>query len=312
VENSQKPSIVFFGNEQIATGTQNNFSMLKSLVDEKYEISGVILNRSTIQSRTKKIPKIEQLASELEIPVHFDISHDELKAILSDQKPAIGILVAYGKIIPRKILDMFPKGIINLHPSLLPAHRGSIPIESVILSGEQKTGVSVMKLAEKMDAGPIYKQAIIQLSGAETKQELADSALKLGSQLILDVLPKILDDKINPTEQNQADISYDKPLEKSDGIIDWSKSAEILEREIRAYAGWPRSRSQIGKIDLTISQAAVVDITGKIGDSKIQYGRLIVHCGSKSLSLIRLQPNGKKDMSIDEFLRGYSSKLNLS
>ncbi len=225
--------IIFFGNEKFATGLPAAEPIIQnSLRRAGYQIEEIVTTRT--------IPKHET---------------------------TVAVLAAYGKILPQEVLDQFPLGIINVHPSLLPQYRGPTPIEQAILGGVAKTGVSIMKLTQKMDAGPIYKQKTLHLSGGESKAELAASLQRLGAELLLEVLPEIINGSLSPRQQPHPDrTTYSKLLKKSDGEIDWNKSAVRIEREIRAYLGWPGSRAKIAGKDVIITDVTVVDQTGRAGE----------------------------------------------
>ncbi len=267
--------IAFFGNEQLATGVPTKNSAKQALGNAGYMVH-------TINKDLENIP-------------------EELYSI----KPDIGILVAYGLIIPQKMLDMFPRGIINIHPSLLPKGRGPAPIEEVILDGSKHAGVSIIKLTEGMDEGPVLAQQTIELTGNETKQELADMLLDLGSRLLIKCLSDVFSGSAKPVPQAKSGATYTRKIKKSDGMINWKKPAVGIEREIRAYAGWPKSRTKINGIDCIIIDADVTSIESGPGDIKTEKDSLLIGCGTGSLLIKRLQPAGKKPMLASEFIRGY-------
>jgi methionyl-tRNA formyltransferase len=232
---------------------------------------------------------------------------DELKAFGAEA----AVLVAYGKIIPQSVIDIFPKGIINIHPSLLPKHRGPTPLESVILQGEDVTGVSVMSLAKEMDAGPVYAQSDYRLTGAESKQELADTLLGISAAMLLDILPGILDGSIVAMPQDHSAATYDRLITKEDAILDFSKPAEQLVREVRAYQEWPKSRTTLGDIEVVITQAHTSTNTLDPKTVAIDADSLAIGCSKGCLCIDRLIPAGKKEMSAAEFIRGYGSRLTI-
>jgi methionyl-tRNA formyltransferase len=229
------------------------------------------------------------------------INRDDIRNFKAD----IGVLVAYGQIVPQEIIDVFPRGIVNIHPSLLPKHRGSIPIEGVILNGEHITGVSLMALSAKMDAGPIYAQEKVVLIGNETKAQLARKFSKIGQDLLLDNLPAILDGTLEPRPQNDTEATYDKQITKQDGIIDWHKPALQLEREVRAYEGWPRSRTKLGGKDIVITKAHIAEGSGTPGEIWRQNKTLGIFTSEGVLVVDSLIPSGKKEMTAESFLAGY-------
>lgn len=275
---SQK--IVFFGNEKLATG----------------------------------IPEARPIIREAVAAAGFEIEKIVTGSLkeLGAHESKLAVLAAYGHIIPQSILDEFPLGIINIHPSLLPQYRGSTPIEQAILDGLTKTGVSIMRLEAGMDTGPIYKQKTIHLTGTESKMDLTEQLQKLGAELLVEVLPAIAEGSLKPRQQPHPDrATYTRLLAKNDGIIDWQKPAEQLEREIRAYLGWPKSQTTLGGIPVIITAAKPVAIDGRItpGTLRIEKSQLFVDTGKDQLEVLSLQPLGKKEMPISAFLAGYRSRL---
>jgi methionyl-tRNA formyltransferase len=216
---------------------------------------------------------------------------------LEESQAEAAVLVAYGKIIPQSIIDIFPKGIINIHPSLLPKYRGPTPVETAILGGVKQTGVSLMQLTAEMDAGPIFAQAKVQLTGTETKQVLADKLLKSGRELLAKHLPAILDGKLRPKAQDDVGASYTKLFTKEDGVMDWNRPAEALERQVRAFASWPKSVTRVfgHKIIVTKARAA--------NDEKD--GELVMRCHPGWLAIEELIAPSGRSMSAVEFIRGY-------
>ncbi len=301
--------IVFFGNERLATGVTTTAPTLRALIKAGYKIVAVVSNYEAGQSRQARKLEIAEVAKEHDIPLLLpdkpgDIA-EELKAFGAE----IAVLVAYGKIVPSSVIDIFPKGIINIHPSLLPLHRGPIPIESVILEGANKTGVSIMQLAPAMDAGPVFGQSELTLMGTETKQGLADNLLEIGEAMLVELLPGILDGSLVALPQDDSRATYDQLITKSDGLIDWQKPAHKIEREIRAYQNWPKSRTTLGDKEVIITNAKVVDAAGKPGEYQATEKELVIFCGEAALQITQLKPAGKSEMSATAFLAGYGKSL---
>jgi methionyl-tRNA formyltransferase len=207
-------------------------------------------------------------------------------------------LVAYGKIIPKRIIDIFPHGIINIHPSLLPKYRGPTPIEQAILDGASKTGVSLMQLAPEMDAGPVFTQEEIALKGTESKEELAEQLLQTGAKLLAANIHAILDGSLKPTSQDDSDATYTQLIKKQDGLVEWNKPAEQLEREVRAYLGWPKSRAEIFGHETIVTKARVA--------KDHEDGGLVIQCKPGWLEIQELTAPSGRTISGTEFLRGYA------
>lgn len=299
--------LVFFGNERLATGVTTAAPVLQALAAAGYEVVMVVVSQSDpAQSRKARTLEIESAATQLGIPVIAPSDPADIKDKLEAAQAQAGILIAYGKLVPKDIINLFPAGIINIHPSLLPKRRGSTPIENTILYDETETGVSLMQLAEKMDSGPVYAQQKVQVPEDVTKQALADLLLETGKNMLLEHLPAILSGTLKPEAQDDLDATYDKEIKKEVGELDTHKSAEQLEREIRAYAGWPRSRIMLGTTEVIVTKAHVAKgVNGTIGTLWLNGKQIGVHCSEDTLVIDALIPPGKREMSAEAFLAGY-------
>lgn len=301
--------IVFFGNERLATGVTTTAPSLSALITAGYEVCAVVSHHEAATSRKVRALEVAVVAEAHNIPVLLPENPAEIIDQLVAFGAEIAVLVAYGKIVPQSVIDAFPKGIINIHPSALPEHRGPTPLESVILAGDTSTAVSVMQLVKAMDAGPVYAQEVVQLTGTETKQELADILLRIGSEIIVAVLPRILSGKLVPRPQNEAAATYDQLIKKENGKIDWTKPAAHIEREIRAYAEWPKSRTTFSDVDVVVTKARILNESNEPGAIKVLDKNLVVGCGKSSLIIETIKPAGRNDMTGQAFLAGYGNKL---
>lgn len=292
--------LLFFGTEDFST------IIFSRLLNAGYNFKAVITKPDAKRGRGKKMlpPSIKTIAEKHGIPV---LQSENLEQI-TDEVSAYGcdfaVLAAYGKIIPKSILDSFSGGIINVHPSLLPKYRGPSPIESAILNGDEKTGVSIIKLVEAMDAGPIYAQQEIPLNGMETKPELYEKLAEIGAEMLTRYLPDIFAGKLSPKPQDETSATYCKLIKKSDGIIDWQKPAEKIEREIRAYLGWPGSRTQLFGQEVIILETEITTVSLAPSEVKVESSELLVGTGEYSLKIKKLRPAGRSSMDANEFLRG--------
>lgn len=308
---SMSKTIIFFGNERIATGVSTATPILHALIENGYTIAAIVANYERGVSRDTRDLEVAEVAKKYHIPVLLPDKLSTIAQQLKDFQATAGVLVAYGKIVPKSIIDIFPRGIINIHPSLLPKHRGPTPLESVILDGSSVTGVSVMQLVKAMDAGPIYAQSETTLTGQETKQELADSLLEISRAMLIEVLPGILSEEVVARPQNDAEATYDKLIAKEDGRLDWSKPAEQLEREIRAYLEWPKSKTTLGSLSVVVTAAHVEAGSGTPGALWQQPKKMGVYTTHDILAIDKLKPAGKQEMSIKAFLAGYGNKIQL-
>ncbi len=309
-----KPSIVFFGNERLATGLPPiKPRTLLALIETGYPIAAVVASQS--QSNTKRELEVDKLATAHNIPVLTPERPEQIIQQLKEYAPSIGILVAYGQIVPQSVIDVFPYGIINLHPSLLPSYRGSTPIEQAILDGVTTTGVSIMGLTAKMDAGPIFSQTLVKLDGNEQKYELAEQLLQVGSAMIIALLEGLFNGPNKLSVQDDTQATYTKRINKSDGIINWNKPAQQIVQEIRAYLGWPGSRTTLAGRDIIITQAHLLAKSHLVQGPTLQPGRafktedgeLAVACNEGVLIIDYLKPAGKGEMIASAFLAGNRS-----
>ena len=301
--------LVFFGNERLATGVTTTAPVLQSLLAAGHEVAAIVVaQEASGQSRKQRPLEVAAIAEQHGILLLAPAKLSEISERLSSLKADAGILVAYGKLVPQSIIDIFPRGIVNLHPSLLPLHRGSIPLEATILQGDAETGVSLMQLVREMDAGPVYSQQSVVLKGDETKQTLADTLVAVGIAMLNKNLPQILDGSLQPTPQPAAGATYDQRLSKDAGVLDgaaWDQPAAAIERIVRGYAGWPRVRTTIGGISVIITAAHVTEglgIPGSVWNEAKQFG---IHAQDAVVVIDALIPAGKKEMSGRDFMLGY-------
>jgi len=298
-------TILFFGTDQFSA------RVLTGLLNAGVQISGVITKPDSRSGRGQQMlsPLVKGIAEQASIPVLQPARLLDLVPTLTALESPMAILASYGKIIPQAMLELFDPGIINIHPSLLPHYRGASPIESAILNGDATTGVSIMRLVAAMDAGPIYAQSRVTLTGTETAETLSHTLADEGVRLLVEHLASIINGSLTATPQADT-ATYCAKIQKSDGIIDWLTPAVKLERQIRAYHSWPQSRTQLGKIEAIITKARpLATAQGIPGHMTIADSRLMIATSEDSLSIEALKPLGKKEMPIEAFLRGYRSQL---
>ncbi len=295
--------LAFFGNERLATGVDSQPAILKSLLAHGYEFAAVF-----VRGGGKDMGGIESFCRQAGLNVLSPGSKAELEEMVAAHPADAGILAAFGMIVPESVIGAYRCGIVNIHPSLLPAYRGPTPIEQAILDGAPETGVSLMALAPEMDAGPVYAQRHYRVPAGTTKAELAAHLQQLGASLLADSLPAITQGSLHPSPQNDKLATYTKLITKADGRIDWKLPAGQIERQVRAYAGWPGSRAELFGQDAIVTQVAVGrDNTDHEAGSIVgtRDGVIVIAAGDGSTLLIeRLKPAGKKEMAAADFLRG--------
>jgi methionyl-tRNA formyltransferase len=227
---------------------------------------------------------------------------DELKAFAPD----LLVVAAYGRILPNSILDVPRIAPINVHASLLPRHRGAAPVEGAILAGDAETGVTITRIVEQMDAGPMYLRRRIPIEPNDTQGTLKDKLAELGASAMLEAIELAARGSLVETPQNDALATYTKIVEKKDAVIEWGASAVQIERMTRAYDPWPVARTRLGADEVLIWRAAVEDTTstGPPGAIASLKPNPAVQCGSGRLRLLEVQAPGRKRMPAADFLRG--------
>ena len=222
----------------------------------------------------------------------------ELKALQAD----ISVVAAYGLILPQAVIEAFPLGCINIHGSLLPRWRGAAPIQRAIEAGDNESGITIMKVVEKLDAGDMLLKGSVPITAETTGEMLHDAMAGLGAELIV----KALDNwqNLHAEPQDERLVTYAAKIDKAESRLDFSMTAEDLERKIRAFNPYPAVYFEYGGERYKILRAKVVDESGEAGAILDGAGRLVIACGDKALEVTEIQRQGKKKMPTEELLRG--------
>jgi len=286
--------------------------ILKSLYQNGYPISVVYTQPPQKSQRGQKINKslIQSLSETLNIEFRTPLSlknnreeYEYLKKLDAD----LGIVVAYGQIIPNEILNLTKKGFINIHASLLPKWRGAAPIQRSIINLDQQTGITIMKINNKLDSGPICNSYKIDISNNENAEIISNKLSLLGAEKILDNIDKILDDAIEFKEQNHADATYANKIEKSEGKIDWNSKAENIIGKINGLYPSPGAWFIYKGERFKILKAEISEGKGKPGIILNEYFK--VACNDKSIKILEIQRQGKRPQKINEFMLGSQIKV---
>ena len=296
--------IIFAGSPEIAVAP------LRTLL-ENHTVCAILTNPDRPSGRGGAVAEtpVAEAARESGVPV---LKPDRLGASFRAEIAAFGadllVVVAYGRIFGPKFLSLFPKGAINLHPSLLPKYRGPSPIPAAILAGDPETGITVQSLALEMDSGDILAQKHIPLSGRETTGSLTELVAEEGAGLLDEVLRNF--EAIEPVAQDPEGVSFCRLISKEDGIIDWSKSAVEIDRMVRAYTPWPEAQTTYDGVGLHILEAEPSDSVAYEGSQPgvvvgvdTQAG-ILVKTGSGTLVVKKLKLQSKKALSWKDFLNG--------
>ena len=300
--------IVFMGTPDFAAES------LKALIDDGREVAAVFTKEDKPAGRGKKITAspVKELAQKCSIPVFqpHRVKDDESYQILSDIRPDLIVVAAYGQIIPQRILDLPEYGCINVHASLLPAYRGAAPIQWAVINGDRESGVTIMQMNAGLDTGDMLAKTVVKLAPDETGGSLFDRLSRAGAQLLVEILPKIESGEISPEKQpEESTTPYARMIVKSDGAIDWNRDAVSIERLIRGLNPWPSAYSFLGGKQVKFWSAAVLETeSGKEPGSVFNVDKkgFSVQTGRGSLRILELQMTGKKRMTADAFLRGHA------
>ena len=300
--------IIFMGSPDFAV------PILKGL-SEKFDVVSVITqpDKPAGRGRTLLLPPVKILAQTLGLPIlqPEKLRNPETFETILKLKPDLIILAAYGKILRQEILDLPKIGCINVHASLLPRWRGASPVQAAIAAGDAQTGVTIMKMDAGMDTGPILAQESILIEKKDNSKVLLQRLSELGSELLLEILHRYINNKILPYPQPEDGITYAPMLTKDDGLLDFSLQARELERKIRAYYPWPGCYFSHNGLSIKITLADVAeDINLLPGKPGIMNGYPILGTSLGALVLLQLQPAGKKIMDGKAFLLGMRSWMN--
>ena len=259
-------------------------------------------------------PPVKVCAEEHNLPIAqpHGVRGKEFEQEIKKHDPDVIIIVAYGEIIPKNLLTIPKYGWLNVHASLLPKYRGASPIQGALLAGEKETGITLMKLDAHLDTGPIIAQRKITIDIEEASDTLHNKLSTLGAVIITDQLLAYLQGDRKPkTQPKKSPTPTTTIIKKQDGRIDWTQSAEVLERTVRAYTPWPGAFCFWDDKRLKIIKAVVAQLPTEVPYGKVwQHGNsIIIGTGQEGLQLNRIQLEGKKAIPIAEFLKGYPEFL---
>ncbi|HWR58088.1 MAG TPA: methionyl-tRNA formyltransferase [Thermodesulfovibrionales bacterium] len=295
-------SIIFFGTPEFAVPS------LKALIDFGEDISLVITQTDKLKGRGHSLAappvKIAALETGLRVMQPTLLRDEGLARELTSLGPEFIVVVAYGKIIPARILEVPARGCINVHASLLPNYRGAAPIQWAIMKGEKRTGVTTMLMDEGLDTGPILLQNVLEIDPHETAGSLSQKLSSAGAKLLMETLKRLREGSVIPAPQT-GEASYAPPLKKEDGLIDWSQSAVEICDFIRAMRPWPGAYCYVNTERVTLLDAEAMDGDGRPGMTvKVDKGKFIIATGRGLLSVREVQPAGRKPMPASAFVIG--------
>ena len=308
--------VVFFGSPDYALPT------LRLLIEAPaVDLAAVVTQPDRPRGRSGRgVPTpVARLAREAGVPVLTpERIRRDTTAQIAALEPDVGVLAASAHILPSHLIEAIPHGILNVHASLLPRHRGASPVAAAILAGDEESGASVMLIVRELDAGPVLGTAATPIGPLDTTATLTARIAELGAAWLMELLPGWVEGSVQAVPQDEALASYAPRIGKDDGVIDWTRSAEEISRAVRAYEPWPRATTVRDGERLTIHAAwpLAADVEAEPGcvlagsDEPLgdplpgRRALAVVACGSGALALLRVQRAGRRPLDIEDYLNG--------
>ncbi|NSW86589.1 MAG: methionyl-tRNA formyltransferase [Syntrophobacteraceae bacterium] len=304
--NADLPPLIFLGTPDFAVPS------LKQLAASKAPIRMVVTQPDRPSGRGKKVtaPPVKVLAEQLGIPVFQPqrVKGDEVLDVIRAQEVRCAVVVAFGQILPRAFLDLFPRGVLNVHGSLLPKYRGAAPVQRAILAGESVTGVSIMLLDEGMDTGPVLAERDLSIARDEAFGSVYDRMAKLGADLLVDTLRRWHAGTITPRAQDESRATYAPPVRKEELSLDWTLPARNIVNKIRAFDPWPGAYALFGGKRIKCFDAKALGWRGDGAPGEVagisEEGIVVFGGDGHALAVGALQAEGRDRLPARDFLRG--------
>ena len=312
MDNKINPRIIFMGTPDFAA------NILRVMLKEKLDIISVYTQGDKKVGRSQSLEKsaVKNVAEEYKIKVFEPKKFDEgVVREIENQKPDLIIVSAYGKILPKIVLEIPRFGVINTHPSSLPKYRGASPIQNAILNGEKKTAATIMCLVEKVDAGDILKQEEVEIGEYETYPELSQRLSDISARLLIEIIPLLIAGKIEPKKQNESEATFCQLIKKEDGKINWEDNAKDIYNRFRAFYVWPGifTHFERGKQNLRLKLNKISLDENEL-ENNLELGKIFcthkvvkVKTSKGNIILEEVQLEGKNKMQATDFVRGYAN-----
>lgn len=300
--------VVFMGTPDIAA------TCLKKIIADGFDVVGVYTQPDRPKNRGMKMAfspvKEVALANHLPVFQPENFREDETVEQLRQLHPDVAAVVAYGRILPQRVLDIAPKGFVNIHASILPRYRGSAPYQWAVLDGLQETGVTAMYLVRQMDAGDIIDVAKTPIDPDETAGELLDRLAVLGAELLSKTLARIAAGEVEHTPQEESLVTYAPMLDKTMSPIDWNKTARQVHDHVRGLHPWPVATMELQGKTFKVHKTKVVEGSGNPGQLLgLTKTGLVIACGEGAVEVQSLQAEGGKRMNAPDYFRGHPLEL---
>ncbi len=311
MNNRENPTVVFMGTSDFAV------PILKK-IQSKFNILAVVTERDKPAKRGKKIEitPVKKVAQELNLPIFQPAKikgNPQFIEELQKISPDIIIVVAYGKLLPVEVLNCAKNGCLNIHPSLLPRYRGASPIQTALLNGDNQTGISIILMDEGMDSGDIIYQELINIKNSDDFITLSKKLAEKSSEIMERVVTLYCGGKLPLNTQNDNEATYCAKIKKSDGLINWKLSAMEIINKLRAYQEWPGTffywkEKKIELVEASLSE--IIDNSPSVVGQVVKIsGKILVKCGFGLLEIKKVKMEGKKSMTIKDFINGHQEFL---
>lgn len=305
-------SIVFMGTPDFSA------PILDMLVKEGYDVRAVVTQPDRPVGRKKILTpppvKVEALKHGIEVLQPEKLTGSEEEQRLVELQPELIVTAAFGQLLPESVLNLPRLGCINVHASLLPEYRGGAPIHQAVMDGKSHTGVTIMYMVKRLDAGDIISQVEVAIEDTDNTGTLFDKLSVAGRELLKETLPSIIEESNSRTPQDESQVSYARNISREQERINWTQSATVVWNQVRGLNPWPGAYTTFDGQTVKVWNAQPVE-----GNASAQPGEIIRHDkefvvqtgNGEALSILEIQPAGKKKLSIDEFLRGVGSTYTL-
>ncbi len=294
--------VLFMGTPDFAV------ACLESLLDAKYDVCAVFTQPDKPRGRKMVMtpPDVKVCALEHNLPVYQPNTLKDGKAfeIIKEYAPDVIVVAAYGKILPKEIIDYPKYGCINVHGSILPKYRGAAPIQWSVINGDKETGVTTMLMNEGLDTGDMLLVSKTPISIDDTASSVFDRLAKIGGELLVETLKKAESGELSPVKQDEALSTYAPMLDKNISEIDWNKDALTIHNLIRGLYSWPIAQTKFSGKKMKVYKSSVSKLSGKVGEV-VSLSPLTVACGDGAVEILELQLEGKKRMDYKSFLLGH-------
>ena len=301
--------IVFAGTPEFAVPP------LKALLESGHEILGVYTQPDRPAGRGRKLTPspVKLLATEAGLSVFQpeSLKDEEPQSTLRALQPDLMVVVAYGLILPKAVIDIPPLGCVNIHASLLPRWRGAAPIQRAILAGDEETGVTIMFIEPRLDAGPMLHKKHCPILRGQSSASLHDRLAVLGAEALIETLPSLENGTVTPETQNEAAVTHAAKLTKEEALLDWTLPAEVLERQVAAFNPWPVAETRFQSLPLRIWRAEAIESEVTLPPGNVITGKdtLDIATGRGLLRLLELQLPGARRIVARDFINAQTSPL---